>query len=198
MVATCQGLWKILRMEIKPTKFQDCVMIKPDIFSDSRGFFLETFQKKRYEELASINLDFVQDNRSSSERNILRGLHLQKERPQGKLVYVTFGEVFDVVVDLRPGSPTFAQWGGFSLSSENNFQLWVPPGFAHGFVVISERAEFHYKCTDYYDPNDEICLMWDDEDIGISWPILEEPTLSEKDRAGSRFKDLLDESIITR
>ena len=167
-------------MNIIQTKLRDCVIIEPKVFGDERGFFLETFQADRYADLAGISLPFVQDNHSRSSKGVLRGLHFQKTKPQGKLVRVVRGEVFDVAVDIRSGSPTFGQWQSVILSEENKTQLWVPPGFAHGFVVLSEIADFEYKCTDYYDPFDEDSLLWNDSDLNISWPI-DNPRLSEKD-----------------
>lgn len=164
-------------------------IITPKVFGDSRGFFLETFEKKRYQEMLEIDLDFVQDNHSRSSKNVLRGLHFQTSNPQGKLVRVVRGEVFDVAVDIRPDSPTFGQWEGVLLNEENKTQFWIPPGLAHGFVVLSDIADFEYKCTDYYNPANEACLLWNDPDIGISWPA-ESPLLSEKDKLGKTFKEL--------
>ncbi|CAH1597042.1 dTDP-4-dehydrorhamnose 3,5-epimerase [Vibrio owensii] len=167
-------------MEVVKTKLEGCIIIKPKVFGDARGIFLETFQKERYKNLADIDLDFVQDNRSSSVKNVLRGLHYQKQKPQGKLVSVTQGSVFDVAVDLRPNSPTFGQYESVILSAENNLQFYIPPGFAHGFLVLSESVDFQYKCTDYYDPDDESGIAWNDSDINIDWPI-KAPILSDKD-----------------
>ena len=163
-------------------------VIEPKVFGDSRGFFLETFQAERYAE-CGIDLPFVQDNHSRSQQGVLRGLHFQKTKPQGKLVRVVQGEVFDVAVDIRPGSPSFGQWQGVILSEESKRQFWVPPGLAHGFVVLSETADFEYKCTDYYDPSDEGCLIWDDPTVAIDWPF-QNPLLSEKDRQGLTLKEL--------
>lgn len=176
-------------MKVISTAIPDVKVIEPKVFGDQRGFFLETFQAERYREEAGIHLPFVQDNYSRSGRGVLRGLHLQKTRPQGKLVRVVQGEVFDVAVDLRPESPTFKQWAGEILSESNYKQLWVPPGFAHGFLVLSDHADFEYKCTDYYHPEDEVCLAWNDPEIGVEWPI-ENPTLSAKDQAGLSFEEL--------
>lgn len=167
-------------MNIVKTKLNECVIIEPTIFGDERGFFLETFHTSRYADLAGIFLPFVQDNHSRSSKGVLRGLHFQKTKPQGKLVRVVRGEVFDVVVDIRKHSNTYGQWEGVILSEDNKKQLWVPPGFAHGFVVLSEVADFEYKCTDYYDPKDEGSILWNDPDLGIQWPI-EKPILSYKD-----------------
>lgn len=177
-------------MNVIKTDVEGAVIIEPKVFGDERGFFLETFQAERYKELAGINLDFVQDNHSRSGKNVLRGLHFQKSRPQGKLVRVVRGEVFDVAVDIRKGSPTYGQWAGVYLSEENKKQFWVPPGLAHGFVVLSDVADFEYKCTDYYDPSDEGCLIWNDPTIGIQWPEGIEPILSAKDAVGDLFVDL--------
>ena len=155
------------------------LLIKPKVWGDARGYFVETWQQQRYE-AAGICLPFVQDNHSMSTRGILRGLHYQKTRPQGKLVYVSLGSVFDVAVDIRPGSVTFGKWFGVELSQQNQWQLWVKPGLAHGFVVTSDIAHFHYKCTDYYCPEDEAAIRWNDPSIGIDWPIAD-PQLSAKD-----------------
>ncbi|GAD02743.1 dTDP-4-dehydrorhamnose 3,5-epimerase [Agarivorans albus MKT 106] len=155
----------------------------------SVAFFLETFQAERYKALLNIDLDFVQDNHSRSGLGVLRGLHFQKTKPQGKLVRVVRGSVFDVAVDIRPDSPTFGRWAGVTLSEENKRQFWVPPGLAHGFVVTSEVADFEYKCTDYYDPSDEGCLAWDDSEVGIVWP-LKDVQLSDKDKQGLALKEL--------
>ena len=176
-------------MNVIATKLKDCVIIKPNVFSDNRGFFLETFQARRYSQLVGIDKTFVQDNQSRSYKGILRGLHFQKTKPQGKLIMVSRGKVYDVVVDIRKDSPTFGQWQSFILSEENKTQLWVPPGFAHGFVVISDIADFHYKCTDYYNQSDEGSILWNDADLNISWPI-KNPILSKKDLGANRFVDI--------
>ena len=176
-------------MNIIKTKLKDCVIIEPKVFDDERGFFLETFQAERYADLAGISLAFVQDNHSRSSKGVLRGLHFQKSKPQGKLVRVIRGEVYDVAVDIRSGSPTYGQWQSVILSEENKTQFWVPPGFAHGFVVLSETADFEYKCTDYYDPSDEVSLLWNDSDLNISWPI-DNPRLTEKDANALLLADL--------
>lgn len=167
-------------MKVTKTKLEGCVIIKPKVFGDERGFFKETFQAERYKD-AGLTLPFVQDNYSRSAQGVLRGLHFQKTKPQGKLVSCSLGEVFDVAVDLRPNSPTYGQWEGVTLSESNHIQFYVPPGFAHGFVVVSEVADFQYKCTDYYDQSDEGGIIWNDPDIAISWPF-ESPLLSDKDR----------------
>ena len=177
-------------MNVISTEIDGVVIIEPKVFGDERGFFLETFQAERYAELAGIDLPFVQDNHSRSGKNVLRGLHFQKSKPQGKLVRVVRGEVFDVAVDIRKGSPTYGKWAGVLLSEDNKRQFWVPPGLAHGFVVLSESADFEYKCTDYYDPSDEGSLIWNDPDVGIEWPEGIEPILSAKDQVALRLKDL--------
>ncbi|HCD4060371.1 TPA: dTDP-4-dehydrorhamnose 3,5-epimerase, partial [Klebsiella pneumoniae] len=153
------------------------------------GFFLETFEKKRYQDMLEIDYDFVQDNHSRSTKGVLRGLHYQTVHPQGKLVRVVRGEVFDVAVDIRPNSPTYGKWEGVILSEENKKQFWIPPGLAHGFIVLSDIADFEYKCTDYYNPTGEGCLLWNDPQVGIQWP-LSNPMLSEKDKAGKLLKEL--------
>ncbi|WP_417447332.1 dTDP-4-dehydrorhamnose 3,5-epimerase [Kangiella sp.] len=178
-------------MNVIKTNINDVVIIEPKVFGDERGFFLETFQAERYKELAGIDLPFVQDNHSRSGKNVLRGLHFQKTNPQGKLVRVVRGEVFDVVVDIRQDSPTYGLWAGVILSEENKRQFWVPPGLAHGFVVLSDVADFEYKCTDYYDPTDEGCLMWNDPTVDIEWPEGIEPILSAKDQEGLTLGELL-------
>jgi len=177
-------------VKVKATKIADVKIIQPAIYGDERGFFLETFEKRRYEELLETRLDFVQDNYSRSARHVLRGLHFQKTEPQGKLVRVVRGEVFDVAVDIRPDSPTFGQWESILLSEENKTQLWIPPGLAHGFVVLSDIADFEYKCTQYYNPKDEACLMWNDPDVAIQWPV-EQPILSVKDQQGLSLQELV-------
>lgn len=176
-------------MKVKATPLKDCVIIEPKVFGDERGFFLETFQFERYRELAGITEPFVQDNHSRSAHGVLRGLHFQKSKPQGKLVRVVRGEVFDVAVDLRPDSPSFGKWFGVTLSEKNFLQLWVPPGFAHGFQVISETADFEYKCTEYYYPEDECSIRWDDPSLQIDWPI-EQPVLSQKDSAALYLSEI--------
>lgn len=166
-------------MNVIKTKISDLLIIEPKVFGDERGFFYETYQDARYKAVG-ITLDFVQDNRSRSTQNVLRGLHFQKTKPQGKLVTVTQGRVFDVAVDLRPDSPTFGQHESVLLTGDNKVQFYIPPGFAHGFCVLSETADFQYKCTDYYDPADESGLLWNDPELGIEWP-LAAPVLSPKD-----------------
>lgn len=172
-------------MQFEKLSIPDVVLITPQVFGDERGFFMETFRQSEFEAHCG-NYQFVQDNHSKSKQGILRGLHYQLEKPQGKLVRVTHGEVFDVAVDLRENSPTFGQWVGVYLSSENKQLLWVPPGFAHGFYVTSEEAEFQYKCTDYYNPGDEYSLLWNEPSLNIKWPLVNDhaPNLSTKDQAG--------------
>lgn len=178
-------------MNVIKTNIDGVVIIEPKVFGDERGFFLETFQAERYKELAGIDFPFVQDNHSRSGKNVLRGLHFQRTKPQGKLVRVVRGEVFDVAVDIRRDSPTYGLWAGVILSEENKRQFWVPPGLAHGFVVLSDVADFEYKCTDYYDPADEGCLMWDDPTVDIEWPEGIEPILSAKDQNGLTLGELI-------
>lgn len=172
-----------------PLRIADVVLIEPKVFGDERGFFFESFNQRQFEEAIGRSVDFVQDNHSKSVKHVLRGLHFQTEQAQGKLVRVVQGEVFDVAVDVRRDSPTFGQWVGAHLSAENKHQLWVPEGFAHGFVVLSDTAEFLYKTTDYYAPQFEAAIRWDDPDIGIEWPFEGEPILSAKDAAAMSFKD---------
>jgi len=176
-------------MNVVKTKLHDCVIIEPKVFGDGRGFFLETFQAERYADKAGITLSFVQDNYSRSSKGVLRGLHFQTNKPQGKLVRVVKGKVYDVAVDIRKGSNTFGQWEAVILSEENKIQFWVPPGFAHGFVVLSEIADFEYKCTDYYDPCDEGGILWNDPDLNIPWPI-DNPILSNKDANAQNLANL--------
>lgn len=177
-------------MKIKNTKLKDCIIIEPKVFFDDRGFFIEIFQAQRYSEIAGINLAFVQDNYSRSSRGVLRGLHFQRNKPQGKLVRVVRGEIYDVVLDIRKDSSTFGQWDSVILSEENKNQLWVPPGFAHGFLVLSDTVDLEYKCTDYYDPSDEASILWNDEDLNISWPI-DNPILSRKDTLAEKWNNFV-------
>ncbi|MCB1688468.1 MAG: dTDP-4-dehydrorhamnose 3,5-epimerase [Halioglobus sp.] len=176
-------------MKFIETPLKDVYILEPAVFGDQRGFFMETWNREKFRE-AGFDLDFVQDNHSRSARGILRGLHFQMEHTQGKLVRVTSGEVFDVAVDLRQSSPTLGQWFGVSLSAENQRMLWVPPGFAHGFYVTSEYADFLYKCTDSYHPASEQTLAWDDPTVGIEWPVPagETPQLSAKDGEGHNWE----------
>lgn len=179
-------------MKIIDTKIPDVKVIEPTVFGDERGFFMETWNQKRFEErVTGKPTTFVQDNHSKSKKGILRGLHYQTENTQGKLVRVVSGEVFDVAVDIRKGSPTFGQWIGEYLSAENKRQLWIPEGFAHGFYVTSLEAEFVYKCTDYYNPNAEVSIVWNDSSINIHWPISLPPTLSIKDQLGCSLIDVV-------
>ncbi len=177
-------------MKYLPTRIPDVVVIEPDVFGDDRGFFMETWRAEAFA-IAGIPAPFVQDNHSRSRQGSLRGLHYQLQQPQGKLVRVVIGSVFDVAVDLRKGSRTFGQWVGSVLSADNRLQMWVPPGFAHGFLVLSESADFVYRCTDYYNPASERVLAWNDPDLAIEWPIAAnmEVLLSRKDMAGVRFRD---------
>ncbi len=177
-------------MKFLPTRIPDVVLIEPKVFGDHRGFFMETWQQRVFAE-AGIDQPFVQDNHSRSVQGILRGLHYQIERPQGKLVRVISGEVFDVAVDIRQGSPTFGQWVGERLSAENRLMLWVPAGFAHGFYVISESAEFIYKCTEFYSPEHERAIIWNDPSLAIDWPLVNgaAPVLSAKDAKACRLQD---------
>ena len=176
-------------MEVIQTEIPDVKIVQPKIYGDERGFFLETFEQKRYQEMLGINLDFVQDNHSRSQKNVLRGLHFQTKNPQGKLVRVVRGKVFDVAVDIRKDSKTYGKWIGVVLSEDNKTQLWIPPGLAHGFLVLSDIADFEYKCTNYYDPTSEACLLWNDPTVNINWPI-STPTLSEKDKLGKTLQEL--------
>ena len=168
-----------------PTSLPDVLILEPKVFGDARGFFFESFNARDFAQCTGLDVQFVQDNHSKSAQGVLRGLHYQIQHPQGKLVRVTQGEVFDVAVDMRKSSPTFGQWAGVVLSAENKRQLWVPPGFAHGFVVTSESAEFLYKTTDYWYPEFERSLLWSDPALGISWPIQGEPQLAAKDLAAA-------------
>jgi dTDP-4-dehydrorhamnose 3,5-epimerase len=180
-------------MDVKETEIPGLKIVEPKVFGDARGYFLETYSARRYAD-AGISQNFVQDNMSFSGRGILRGLHFQNPGTQGKLVTVLQGEVFDVAVDIRHGSPTFGKWFGLFLNGENKRQFWVPAGFAHGFVVTSEVALFSYKCDDYYNPQSEYSLLWNDPDIGISWPI-ELPKLSHKDEKARRLRDFRSEEL---
>nr|AXY99653.1 rmlC [Proteus mirabilis] len=177
-------------MKILDTNIPDIKIIEPTVYGDHRGFFMEVWNQKKFEELVTkTHTSFVQDNHSKSCKGILRGLHYQSKNTQGKLVRVVKGEVFDVAVDIRKNSKTFGKWVGVYLSDENKRQLWIPEGFAHGFYVTSEEAEFTYKCTDYYNPSAEHSILWDDPEINISWPITNYPILSEKDKTGIKLKD---------
>jgi dTDP-4-dehydrorhamnose 3,5-epimerase len=175
-------------MKITPTAIADVLIIEPQVFGDSRGFFFESFNRRVFNAATGTEHSFVQDNYSRSARGVLRGLHYQLGQPQGKLVRVARGAVFDVAVDIRFGSPTFGKWAGLELSESNNLQLWIPPGLAHGFLVLSDSADFLYKTTDYYAPAQERCIAWDDPTLAIRWPLDGAPTLSTKDGAGQAFK----------
>lgn len=177
-------------MHVEPTALPEVMILEPKVFGDARGFFMESFNRRAFEQATGCAREFVQDNHSRSRQGVLRGIHYQLEQPQGKLVRVTNGAVWDVAVDLRRDSPRFGQWVGVELSAENNRQLWVQEGFGHGFVVLSETADFLYKTTDYYHPESERCIRFDDPDLAIAWPdIGAELALSDKDLAGSRFAD---------
>jgi len=175
-------------MNVIQTTLPDVLLLEPRVYGDARGFFMESYNKRVFAELG-LKVEFVQDNHSRSGRNVLRGLHYQIVQPQGKLVRVVRGVVFDVAVDLRRGSPTFGRWEGVELSEDNKRMLWIPPGFAHGFLVLSESADFLYKTTDFYAPEHERCIRWDDPDIGIAWPLSGEPILSAKDSQGKRLRE---------
>ncbi|HVE49127.1 MAG TPA: dTDP-4-dehydrorhamnose 3,5-epimerase [Casimicrobiaceae bacterium] len=175
-------------MKVTPTDIPDVKIVEPRVFGDARGFFFESWNERALGS-AGIDATFVQDNHSRSQRGVLRGLHYQVEHAQGKLVRVVSGEVFDVAVDLRRRSPTFGRWVGVMLSADNKRMLWMPPGFAHGFLVVSETADFLYKATDYYHPEHERTLVWNDPDVNVRWPVAGEPTLAAKDKAGTRFAD---------
>lgn len=177
-------------MKVVPTAIPDLLIIEPKVFGDERGFFFESFNKRRFAELTGINAEFVQDNHSKSARHVLRGLHYQIQHAQGKLVRAVAGEVFDVAVDIRKSSPTFGVSVGVNLSAENKRMLWIPPGFAHGFVVLSETAEFLYKATDYYAPEFERCILWNDAELAIDWKLGGAvPLLSAKDQAGAPLRE---------
>ncbi len=176
-------------MRIERTAIPEVLILEPQVFGDARGFFFESFNQRRWQEETGLQTVFVQENHSRSVRNVLRGLHYQIQQPQGKLVRVISGEVFDVAVDLRRSSPTFGAWTGIHLSAENKKQFWVPEGFGHGFVVLSEAAEFLYLTTNYYAPEHERSIIWNDADLGIDWPVTGEPILSAKDQAAPSFRD---------
>lgn len=176
-------------MRATPTAIPDVLVIEPKVFGDERGFFYESYNEKAFHEATGLDVRFVQDNHSKSARNVLRGLHYQVQQPQGKLVRVVQGDVFDVAVDIRKDSKTYGQWVGEILSADNKKQLWIPAGLAHGFVVLSETAEFLYKTTDYYAPAHERCIAWNDPDLAIAWPIDGMPSLSAKDATGIAFRE---------
>ena len=176
-------------MKVTPLAIPDVLLLEPQVFGDSRGFFFESFNQRKFEQAVGYSVEFVQDNHSRSARHVLRGLHYQIRQAQGKLVRVVQGEVFDVAVDLRRGSPTFGLWVGQLLSAENKLQMWIPEGFAHGFVVTSEGAEFLYKTTDFWAPEHERCIAWNDPELAIEWPLQSDPELSGKDREGKCLAD---------
>ena len=176
-------------MQIVETGIPGLLVIEPKVWGDERGFFFESYNQRRFEELTGVRKTFVQDNHSRSARNVLRGLHYQIRQPQGKLVRVVAGEVYDVAVDIRRSSPTFGKWFGLHMSADNKKMLWIPEGFAHGFVVLSGHAEFLYKTTDYWAPEHERCIRWNDPELAIDWQISGEPVLSAKDQAGMPFRD---------
>ena len=176
-------------MKIQTTELEGVLIIEPQVFSDARGYFLETYNARALAE-TGISEQFVQDNHSQSKRSVLRGLHYQKTKPQGKLIRVLQGEIFDVVVDLRPESSTYGKWSGFNLSAREQKIVWIPKGFAHGFYTLSETADVIYKVTEFYAPQDERVILWNDPDLAIRWPLKGEPILSEKDKAGHSFREL--------
>lgn len=176
-------------MKTVRTEIPEVLILEPKAFGDDRGFFLESYNQRVFQEATGWAPAFVQDNHSGSAKDVLRGLHYQIRQPQGKLVRVVAGEVFDVAVDIRRSSPTFGKWTGARLSAQNRLQMWVPPGFAHGFLVLSEFAEFLYKTTDFYAPEHECCIRWDDPEIGINWPLEGMPTLSPKDQQGASLRE---------
>lgn len=176
-------------MKVIDTSLPDVKIIEPKVFEDARGFFFESFNSRVFEQEVAAGVQFTQDNHSRSSKGVLRGMHYQIQHPQGKLVHVLSGEVFDVAVDLRRSSPTFGKWAGALLSAENKRHMWIPPGFAHGFVVLSDAAEFFYKTADFWYPEHERCLLWNDPDVAIDWPIDFEPILAQKDAAAHRLRD---------
>jgi dTDP-4-dehydrorhamnose 3,5-epimerase len=177
-------------MEFIPTEIPEVVLIRPKVFADARGYFFESWEERKFKG-AGLDVRFVQDNHSHSVRNVLRGLHYQLQQPQGKLVRVTAGEVFDVAVDIRRSSPTFGRWVGVRLSAENHCMLWVPPGFAHGYLTLSDSADFVYRCTDFYSPAHERAILWNDPDVNIHWPLQTDssPIVSSRDAAGVGLRD---------
>lgn len=176
-------------MKVIPTKIKDVLIVEPQVFGDDRGFFLESFNAQKFASATGITLDFIQDNHSRSSKNVLRGLHYQIKQPQGKLVRVVIGKVLDVAVDIRQSSATFGQWVSCVLSAENKRQFWVPPGFAHGFVTLSDSADFLYKTTNYYAPEHERSLLWNDPELAIDWQLKDDPILSAKDQAAPTLKN---------
>ncbi len=182
-------------MNVTPTAIPEVLIIEPKVFGDARGFFFESFNQKAFNGATGLSVNFVQDNHSRSAKGVLRGLHYQVKQPQGKLVRVVRGAVFDVAVDIRKGSPTFGKWEGVELTEDNHKQMWVPTGFAHGFVVLSDSADFLYKTTEYYAPEHERCIAWNDPEIGIQWPLMSEPSLSSKDQQGMALRDAVTLSL---
>jgi dTDP-4-dehydrorhamnose 3,5-epimerase len=176
-------------MQVTRTALPEVLLIEPKVFGDDRGFFFESFNERTFAEKTGLRVHFVQDNHSRSARDVLRGLHYQIRQPQGKLVRVTAGEIYDVAADVRRSSPTFGKWAGVVLSAANRRMCWIPAGFAHGFLVTSDHAEVQYKTTDYYAPEHERCIAWNDRDLAISWPLKGEPILSQKDRTGLSLKE---------
>ena len=176
-------------MKAIPTAIPDVLVLEPKVFGDARGFFLESFNQRAFNQATGLEVEFVQDNHSRSAKGVLRGLHYQLQQPQGKLVRVVRGAVFDVAVDIRESSPHFGHWVGVELNEDNHRQLWIPPGFAHGFLVLSDSADFLYKTTDYYAPEHERAILWNDPSIGIDWPLTTEPLLSTKDKVASLLAD---------
>ena len=176
-------------MKVTPTSIPSVLLIEPRVFGDTRGFFFESFNQRAFNQATGLDVNFVQDNHSRSSKGVLRGLHYQIQQPQGKLIRVVRGSVFDVTVDLRKSSPTFGQWVGVELAEDNHRQLWIPPGFAHGFYVLSDSADFLYKTTDYYAPEFECSLIWNDPTIGIEWPLNTQPIISAKDAQGKKLDD---------
>lgn len=176
-------------MKAVECSIHDLKILQPKVFGDSRGFFMESYNRKELAQSIGVDVEFVQDNHSRSAKNVLRGLHYQVQYPQGKLIRVVNGEIYDVAVDMRKSSPTYGQWAGFTLSADSMEILWIPVGFAHGFLVMSDSADVLYKTTDYYHPDSEQCIRWDDPDLAIQWPLKGAPGISAKDQAGKRFKD---------
>lgn len=177
-------------MKVIETSLAGVLIIEADVFTDERGFFIETYSRRRYAELAGLDVEFVQDNLSHSLRDVLRGLHLQRRKPQGKLLRVVTGHIWDVAVDVDPRSPTFRQWVGADLTADNTRQLYIPPGYAHGFCVLSDEADVEYKCTEFYDPKDEAGIAWDDAELAIDWPV-RAPRVSDRDRRNPRLAEFL-------
>jgi dTDP-4-dehydrorhamnose 3,5-epimerase len=179
----------LFAMKVLPAALPEALILEPRVFGDERGYFFESHNQREFEAATGVRTNFVQDNQSRSKKNVLRGLHYQNPQPQGKILRVLAGEVFDVVVDIRRSSPAFGKWSGVALSAENRLSLWVPPGFAHGFLVVSEYADVLYKTTDYYAPEHEQCIVWNDPELAIAWPLAGPPELSPKDQKGKLLKD---------